>query len=295
MALEERISRPQEIARQRRRRVSGRGPGQPRSRCRHPASALHPEKEIEPKALALVGKGICFDTGGTNLKTARAHAGMHEDMEGSAVALGTLLALTELKGRSSGGLLAGARPEPYRPQGLQTKRYRHGRERHDHRGGAHRRRRPRMVLADTLHFASQRTAAADRRLCDPDRRLRGCAQHAPERHARQSYRIHSGPDRGRLGERGSASQPFLARARFRRRSRATSPTSNNAPWKGTPITSWRRCFYASSYPQHAVGAYRSLGRQPQRAGSAYIPPPSPASGYGSRSICFSINSCRARP
>ncbi len=47
--------------------------------------------------LALVGKGICFDTGGTNLKSARHMHGMHEDMEGSAVALGTLLALTELK------------------------------------------------------------------------------------------------------------------------------------------------------------------------------------------------------
>lgn len=49
------------------------------------------------KSVALVGKGICFDTGGTNLKPARYMHGMHEDMEGSAVALGTLLALTELK------------------------------------------------------------------------------------------------------------------------------------------------------------------------------------------------------
>jgi len=48
-------------------------------------------------AVALVGKGICFDTGGVNLKTARFMHGMHEDMEGSAVALGTLLALTLLK------------------------------------------------------------------------------------------------------------------------------------------------------------------------------------------------------
>jgi leucyl aminopeptidase len=48
-------------------------------------------------ALALVGKGICFDTGGTNLKPAKHMLGMHEDMQGSAVALGTLLALTRLK------------------------------------------------------------------------------------------------------------------------------------------------------------------------------------------------------
>jgi leucyl aminopeptidase len=48
------------------------------------------------KRLALVGKGICFDTGGVNVKPARYMNGMHEDMQGSAVALGTLLALTRL-------------------------------------------------------------------------------------------------------------------------------------------------------------------------------------------------------
>ena len=47
------------------------------------------------KTLALVGKGICFDTGGHNLKTARYMHGMHEDMNGSAVVLGILLAATE--------------------------------------------------------------------------------------------------------------------------------------------------------------------------------------------------------
>ena len=55
------------------------------------------KKKSKKATLALVGKGICFDTGGTNLKPARHMHGMHEDMEGSAVALGTLLALTELK------------------------------------------------------------------------------------------------------------------------------------------------------------------------------------------------------
>jgi leucyl aminopeptidase len=46
------------------------------------------------RKLALVGKGICFDTGGVNVKPAKFMNGMHEDMQGSAVALGTLLALT---------------------------------------------------------------------------------------------------------------------------------------------------------------------------------------------------------
>ncbi|MBU1666425.1 MAG: leucyl aminopeptidase family protein, partial [Gammaproteobacteria bacterium] len=46
---------------------------------------------------ALVGKGICFDTGGHNLKPARYMNNMHDDMNGSAVALGILLAATRLK------------------------------------------------------------------------------------------------------------------------------------------------------------------------------------------------------
>lgn len=47
--------------------------------------------------LALVGKGICFDTGGINLKPHKSMYQMHEDMQGSAVAVGTLLALSRLK------------------------------------------------------------------------------------------------------------------------------------------------------------------------------------------------------
>jgi leucyl aminopeptidase len=46
--------------------------------------------------IALVGKGICFDTGGINLKTHKGMYLMHEDMQGSAVAIGTLLALHAL-------------------------------------------------------------------------------------------------------------------------------------------------------------------------------------------------------
>ncbi|MBT8144107.1 MAG: leucyl aminopeptidase family protein [Gammaproteobacteria bacterium] len=53
------------------------------------------DKKAAPD-LALVGKGICFDTGGTNVKPAQYMLNMHDDMQGSAVALGTLLALSEL-------------------------------------------------------------------------------------------------------------------------------------------------------------------------------------------------------
>ena len=48
-------------------------------------------------ALSLVGKGICFDTGGTNLKAHKGMLDMHTDMEGSAVALGSLYALHALR------------------------------------------------------------------------------------------------------------------------------------------------------------------------------------------------------
>ncbi len=53
-------------------------------------------KQIKKK-IAVIGKGICFDTGGHNLKPARYMHGMHEDMNGSAVSLGILLSATLLK------------------------------------------------------------------------------------------------------------------------------------------------------------------------------------------------------
>ena len=65
----------------------------------HDAAIVH-LKYSPPRAtrnVALVGKGICFDTGGHNLKPARYMHGMHEDMNGSAVVLGILLAATRMK------------------------------------------------------------------------------------------------------------------------------------------------------------------------------------------------------
>jgi leucyl aminopeptidase len=49
------------------------------------------------KHISLIGKGICFDTGGHNLKPARYMNGMHEDMNGSAVVLGILQAASEMQ------------------------------------------------------------------------------------------------------------------------------------------------------------------------------------------------------
>lgn len=48
-------------------------------------------------AVALVGKGVLFDTGGTNLKPHKSMLDMHTDMAGSAVALATLVAAARLR------------------------------------------------------------------------------------------------------------------------------------------------------------------------------------------------------
>jgi leucyl aminopeptidase len=53
--------------------------------------------KAKAKKVAFVGKGICFDTGGHNLKPAKYMQGMHEDMNGSAVVLGILAAASKLQ------------------------------------------------------------------------------------------------------------------------------------------------------------------------------------------------------
>jgi leucyl aminopeptidase len=56
-----------------------------------------PKGKGSGKLVAFVGKGICFDTGGHNLKSAKYMQGMHEDMNGSAVVLGILAAASRMK------------------------------------------------------------------------------------------------------------------------------------------------------------------------------------------------------
>jgi len=58
--------------------------------------SYRPSRRAAP-GVALVGKGILFDTGGTNLKSFKSMLDMHIDMQGSAVALGALLALARLE------------------------------------------------------------------------------------------------------------------------------------------------------------------------------------------------------
>jgi len=104
--------------------------------------------------VALVGKGILFDTGGVNLKSHRSMLDMHIDMSGSAVALATLMALAELRAPvAADAWLAitenNIGPSAYRPQEVvracngTTIQVIHS----DAEG--------RMVLADTLALAAR--------------------------------------------------------------------------------------------------------------------------------------------
>lgn len=106
-------------------------------------------------SIALIGKGICFDTGGINLKPHRSMYQMHEDMQGSAVAVGTLLALTQLKAPFAVDCWLAITeneigPQAYRPQEVVTAV-----------NGvtiqvAHSDAEGRMVLADTLALAARK-------------------------------------------------------------------------------------------------------------------------------------------
>ena len=113
-----------------------------------------PGKKTARAGLALVGKGICFDTGGSQLKPFKSMLNMHEDMGGSAVAIALLQTLTEMKYPEPVDCwLAIAEnrigPKGYIPQDIITAA-----------NGTtiqaiHTDAEGRLVLADTLHLASQ--------------------------------------------------------------------------------------------------------------------------------------------
>jgi leucyl aminopeptidase len=110
------------------------------------------------RRLALVGKGICFDTGGVNLKTHRSMYLMHGDMQGSAVAAATLLAITRRRMRFEVDCWLAITenqigPRAYRPQ--EVVRAANGvtiQVVHSDAEG-------RMVLADTLALAARERPA----------------------------------------------------------------------------------------------------------------------------------------
>jgi leucyl aminopeptidase len=102
----------------------------------------------------LVGKGILFDTGGTNLKPHRSMLDMHTDMSGSAVAVATLVALARMKAPLAADAWLGITensigPKSYRPQ--EIVRAANGTSIQVIHSDAE----GRMVLADTLHLATR--------------------------------------------------------------------------------------------------------------------------------------------
>jgi leucyl aminopeptidase len=110
-------------------------------------------------AVSLVGKGICFDTGGTNLKPHKGMLDMHTDMEGSAVALGSLYALHALRSPMAVDCWLAITenrigPLAYKPQDIVRA----------HNGTTiqviHTDAEGRMVLADTLSLAAARKPRA---------------------------------------------------------------------------------------------------------------------------------------
>ncbi len=118
-----------------------------------------PARRRDAAPVALVGKGLCFDTGGTNLKPHSSMLHMHGDMGGSAVALAGLLSLARLgyPGPVDAWLaLAENRigPDAYKPQDVVTAL-----------DGTtiqviHTDAEGRMVLADTLALASRSKPAS---------------------------------------------------------------------------------------------------------------------------------------
>jgi leucyl aminopeptidase len=121
--------------------------------------SYRPRRATRQPPIALVGKGICFDTGGTNLKSHKSMLDMHTDMAGSAVALAATLALSRLGfGRGVDAWLALSEnhigPAAYKPQDVVTAL-----------DGTtiqviHTDAEGRMVLADTLALASRSRPAA---------------------------------------------------------------------------------------------------------------------------------------
>jgi leucyl aminopeptidase len=58
-------------------------------------------KRAEAAPVALVGKGVCFDSGGLSLKTGAGMMGMKGDMGGAAAVVGTMQALAARKARAN--------------------------------------------------------------------------------------------------------------------------------------------------------------------------------------------------
>ena len=191
--------------------------------------------------MSLVGKGICFDTGGTNLKAHKGMLDMHTDMEGSAVALGSLYALHALRSPLAVDCWLAITenrigPLAYKPQDVvraangTTIQVIHT----DAEG--------RMVLADALSLASTKKPRA---IIDYATLTGACVYALTERYsgAFTNRPAVARPDRGR-GHQAAASASGVSRwmATSTRIWKAASPTCCNALPTARAITYWPRAF-----------------------------------------------------
>ena len=240
------------------------------------------------RPLALVGKGITFDTGGYNLKPARHMRGMKTDMHGAAVALAAVLTAAESESPVAvDGWLALAEnlisPAAYRPDEV-----------------------ARALTGKTIEIvhtdAEGRLALADAVALAARRRPRALV----------TYATLTGSMIAALGARMSgvfaSDDEWLARALaasillaasafalFPRRqiiaktSTAKSPTSRNAPPTAKPITFTPRFFCANFSPPRFRGCISISARRLAKAGSPPRPAKRPASARFGAQLCCDIS------
>jgi leucyl aminopeptidase len=227
--------------------------------------ALRPE-------VALIGKGILFDTGGVNLKPHRSMLDMHTDMAGSAVALATLVVLTELRAPlAADAWLAITEnrigPQAYRPQDVV--RAANGvtiQVIHTDAEG-------RMVLADTLALAGR---TGPRLMLDFATLTGACVNALTERMRRSSRRD---------ARAGSASGASPSRPTMTPSSRARWPMSCSAHPMARVITSSRRVFLRASCLPAFPGPTSICPRPRAAVAWRTCRPMSPVSACDSRSSC----------
>ena len=152
--------------------------------------------------VALVGKGITFDSGGLSLKTTEGMVGMKCDMAGAAAVLATFSALDALRPPVRVlGLPAADRQHARRRRHPGGRRAPHP-QRHDRRGPQHRRRGPAGAGRRPGH-GQRGPARRHRRPGHPHRRLHGGAGHPHRRADGQRRRLRRpGAGRGRRRRRG---------------------------------------------------------------------------------------------
>ncbi len=146
--------------------------------------------------LALVGKGITFDSGGLSIKSGTGMATMKLDMAGAAAVVAATVAIAKLGSADQGHDVRLPRREHAERIGDPSRRRADDAQRQHGRGAQHRRRG--STRPGRRSGAGRRGQARSHRRCrDADRRLRRRARRAYERRARQRLRLRQARPRHR--------------------------------------------------------------------------------------------------